>query len=402
MHAANQLRNVTPKCVRGIKPATHRGVVNCCENRYFLSANAPNVPAVVRPCGRPRWRRRDRPAPAYQNVNFACPRSRTDGSDKDHSGTRVACPVASTLESSPSALMLNRLYSSGSKLSRPITPRIPRPPSSRNLPSSSAPDFTLALSQTAFAKDCWPLDRYGIYRVEGRVMGLAGVGVEFAIAHRIASRAWSHNTPTRTRHDKPPDTAKRGYADGGPVYCPTGEDMLTEGRRGYADGGPVYCPTGEDIGQRQTAGGKRKTHAAHNQRPFTIKHSGGGMREWRKLEHSGKTHRVDGNVRHVTHFRKSGRDPIRQESNTGRLVWRRGTGMLMGGEREIPEKSRRPEASSGKIPTCQGPGATLPGFEPDLICTVQRYDRNTERLAHRSDEAIEVRVTVACIAPLFS
>ncbi|KAJ8881951.1 hypothetical protein PR048_018438 [Dryococelus australis] len=35
----------------------------------------------------------------------------------------------------------------------------------------------------------------------------------------------------------------------------------------------------------------------------------------------------------------------------------------------------------------------------DLIYTVQRYDGNTARLARRSDEALGVRVTVACIAP---
>ncbi|KAJ8868298.1 hypothetical protein PR048_029814 [Dryococelus australis] len=35
----------------------------------------------------------------------------------------------------------------------------------------------------------------------------------------------------------------------------------------------------------------------------------------------------------------------------------------------------------------------------DLNCTVQRYDGNTARLARRSDEALEVRVTVARIAP---
>ncbi|KAJ8877026.1 hypothetical protein PR048_021478 [Dryococelus australis] len=36
---------------------------------------------------------------------------------------------------------------------------------------------------------------------------------------------------------------------------------------------------------------------------------------------------------------------------------------------------------------------------PDLICTVQRYDGNTVRLACRSDEALGVRVSVARIAP---
>ncbi|KAJ8880342.1 hypothetical protein PR048_016809 [Dryococelus australis] len=34
------------------------------------------------------------------------------------------------------------------------------------------------------------------------------------------------------------------------------------------------------------------------------------------------------------------------------------------GKREIPEKTRRPVASSGTIPTCKSPGATPPGIEP--------------------------------------
>ncbi|KAJ8872389.1 hypothetical protein PR048_025993 [Dryococelus australis] len=35
------------------------------------------------------------------------------------------------------------------------------------------------------------------------------------------------------------------------------------------------------------------------------------------------------------------------------------------GEREIPEKTRRPAASSGTIPTCENPGVTQLGIEPD-------------------------------------
>ncbi|KAJ8871258.1 hypothetical protein PR048_027564 [Dryococelus australis] len=35
-----------------------------------------------------------------------------------------------------------------------------------------------------------------------------------------------------------------------------------------------------------------------------------------------------------------------------------------GGKREIPEKTRRPEASCGTIPTCENPRATPPGIEP--------------------------------------
>ncbi|KAJ8879824.1 hypothetical protein PR048_020432 [Dryococelus australis] len=35
-----------------------------------------------------------------------------------------------------------------------------------------------------------------------------------------------------------------------------------------------------------------------------------------------------------------------------------------GGKREIPEKTRRPAASSGTIPTCENPGVARPGIEP--------------------------------------
>ncbi|KAJ8874428.1 hypothetical protein PR048_025277 [Dryococelus australis] len=108
------------------------------------------------------------------------------------------------------------------------------------------------------------------------------------------------------------------------------------------------------------------------------------------------------------------------------------------GNREIPEKAYRPTTSSGTIPTWENPVTRLgiepgsPWWEasviivrveslwrlwdkgagrrsgetvhalsfrsPDPICTVQRYDGNTARLARRSDEVLGVRVTVAHIA----
>ncbi|KAJ8867796.1 hypothetical protein PR048_031601 [Dryococelus australis] len=56
-------------------------------------------------------------------------------------------------------------------------------------------------------------------------------------------------------------------------------------------------------------------------------------------------------------------------------------------------------ASSDTIPTCENPGVTPSGMEPDLISIVQRHCRNTARLARRSDEALEVRVCIARIDP---
>ncbi|KAJ8876721.1 hypothetical protein PR048_021168 [Dryococelus australis] len=38
------------------------------------------------------------------------------------------------------------------------------------------------------------------------------------------------------------------------------------------------------------------------------------------------------------------------------------------GKREIPEKTRRPAASSGTIPTCKNPGVARPGIEPGSPC----------------------------------
>ncbi|KAJ8878402.1 hypothetical protein PR048_018980 [Dryococelus australis] len=97
----------------------------------------------------------------------------------------------------------------------------------------------------------------------------------------------------------------------------------------------------------------------------------------------------------------------------------------MAGEREIPDKTRRPAALSGTITTCEIPGATPPGIETgspwweaisltttpppspmpikknqrNSFTTKMRYDVNTARLARRSDETVEVRVSVARIAP---
>ncbi|KAJ8890643.1 hypothetical protein PR048_010152 [Dryococelus australis] len=98
-------------------------------------------------------------------------------------------------------------------------------------------------------------------------------------------------------------------------------------------------------------------------------------------------------------------------------------GMQERGKREIAEKTRRPAASSCTTPKCENPGATPTGIEPGSPrweassltttpprsfyimlgtmegLTVQRYDGNTARLARRGDEALGVRVSVACIAP---
>ncbi|KAJ8870839.1 hypothetical protein PR048_027139 [Dryococelus australis] len=46
-----------------------------------------------------------------------------------------------------------------------------------------------------------------------------------------------------------------------------------------------------------------------------------------------------------------------------RLVWS-SAGIQRLGKREIPEKTRRPASSSGKIPACENLGATPPGIEP--------------------------------------
>ncbi|KAJ8866480.1 hypothetical protein PR048_032323 [Dryococelus australis] len=102
------------------------------------------------------------------------------------------------------------------------------------------------------------------------------------------------------------------------------------------------------------------------------------------------------------------------------------------GKREIPEKTRRPTASSGTIPTCEN-SVTRSGIEPgehpnrsataaplklvyavflsdkrkvlrygrSLICGFSsrvRDDGNTARLARRSDKALEARVSVARIS----
>ncbi|KAJ8877710.1 hypothetical protein PR048_022165 [Dryococelus australis] len=51
-------------------------------------------------------------------------------------------------------------------------------------------------------------------------------------------------------------------------------------------------------------------------------------------------------------------------------------GVRSGGKREIPEKIRRPAASSGTIPTSENPGATSPGIE---LCSPGAYAANIVR-----------------------
>ncbi|KAJ8897995.1 hypothetical protein PR048_003355 [Dryococelus australis] len=64
------------------------------------------------------------------------------------------------------------------------------------------------------------------------------------------------------------------------------------------------------------------------------------------------------------------------------------------------------QGGTGSIPGGANPGSSHMGNAPivktqqtDLTCTVQRHGGNTVRLARRSDEALEVRVSVARIAP---
>ncbi|KAJ8866813.1 hypothetical protein PR048_032674 [Dryococelus australis] len=54
---------------------------------------------------------------------------------------------------------------------------------------------------------------------------------------------------------------------------------------------------------------------------------------------------------------------LRADTGHVRRVWSR-AGMEGRWEREIPEKTHRPAASSGTILTCENPGVTRPGIEP--------------------------------------
>ncbi|KAJ8881864.1 hypothetical protein PR048_018350 [Dryococelus australis] len=56
------------------------------------------------------------------------------------------------------------------------------------------------------------------------------------------------------------------------------------------------------------------------------------------------------------------RAPITTLGGFTTYVWS-SAGMKGRGKREMPEKTRRPVASSGKIPTCENPGMTRPGIE---------------------------------------
>ncbi|KAJ8877604.1 hypothetical protein PR048_022059 [Dryococelus australis] len=78
--------------------------------------------------------------------------------------------------------------------------------------------------------------------------------------------------------------------------------------------------------------------------------------------------------------------------------WNKGAGIL-----EIPRKPFQPAASPGSIPTCENPRVTRSGIETgspwwDASC-LTRHDVKTTRLARRGDEGLEVRVSVARIAP---
>ncbi|KAJ8898220.1 hypothetical protein PR048_003580 [Dryococelus australis] len=65
------------------------------------------------------------------------------------------------------------------------------------------------------------------------------------------------------------------------------------------------------------------------------------------------------------------------------------------GKREILEKTRRPAASSGTIPTCENPGATPPGIEPGSPWGETSRGRAVSPLASHQDEpcSIPCRVT---------
>ncbi|KAJ8875261.1 hypothetical protein PR048_023156 [Dryococelus australis] len=52
-------------------------------------------------------------------------------------------------------------------------------------------------------------------------------------------------------------------------------------------------------------------------------------------------------------------------ADEGEMMWEWSSARMQGrGKREIPEKTRRPETSSGKISTCENPGVVRQGIEP--------------------------------------
>ncbi|KAJ8893719.1 hypothetical protein PR048_006319 [Dryococelus australis] len=77
------------------------------------------------------------------------------------------------------------------------------------------------------------------------------------------------------------------------------------------------------------------------------------------------------------------------------------------GKREIPEKTRRPAASSGTIPTCENPGVARSGIEPDGIRAQVGKSRiflrtPVQSLVLNVDGARNTRGSVALTAPRFS
>ncbi|KAJ8895258.1 hypothetical protein PR048_000583 [Dryococelus australis] len=99
------------------------------------------------------------------------------------------------------------------------------------------------------------------------------------------------------------------------------------------------------------------------------------MKGWGKRENAEKTRRPTASSGN-SHFRKSvvNRPGIEPVERFGRILANEVLGADKGemsiagmqgrGKREIPEKIRRPAASSGTIPTCENPGVTRPGIEP--------------------------------------
>ncbi|KAJ8887812.1 hypothetical protein PR048_014030 [Dryococelus australis] len=70
--------------------------------------------------------------------------------------------------------------------------------------------------------------------------------------------------------------------------------------------------------------------------------------------------------------------------------------MQGGRKREIPEKTRRPAASPGMIPTCENPGATLPGIEPGVFRSRSRLQQGVVITGSALDNSGADGINLAC------
>ncbi|KAJ8876053.1 hypothetical protein PR048_023961 [Dryococelus australis] len=92
--------------------------------------------------------------------------------------------------------------------------------------------------------------------------------------------------------------------------------------------------------------------------------SSAGMQGWVNREIPEKTRRPAASTGMIITYENPGATPRIEPDSPGEVSMEQRRNKGTGGKREIPEKTRLPAVSSGTISTCENPGATPPGNEP--------------------------------------